>query len=256
MEGMALSLARTEGKTIGGRRSVAPSAMATARRVVRLGGMFSTELGIDLNAGDGEVARWFLAATLFGTRISAAVAERTFAVLDRAGVSAAGARHVAWEDLVELLDRGGYTRYDYRTATRLQQLSEVLDARYGGDVCAIERAASSAAQLEAELDALPGWGPVTVGVFLRELRGLWVHADPPLGELAIVAGHHLGLFGAVGEPRPLGAVRELARLGALSEASSLDRRDLECALVRLGLAHRRSVAGCPGGRRCRLLPAA
>ena len=67
-----------------------------ARRVVRtLGGRYSAELGIDVDAGDAEVERWFVAATLFGTRISARVAERTFSVLTGAGlVRLAQARHV------------------------------------------------------------------------------------------------------------------------------------------------------------------
>ena len=38
-----------------------------ARRVVgMLGGRYSAELGIDVDAGDAEIERWFLAATLFG----------------------------------------------------------------------------------------------------------------------------------------------------------------------------------------------
>ncbi len=28
-------------------------------------------------------------------------------------------------------------------------------------------------ELRAALDALPGWGPVTIRLFLRELRGVW-----------------------------------------------------------------------------------
>ena len=40
-----------------------------ARQVVgMLGGRYSAELGIDVDAGDAEIERWFLAATLFGTR--------------------------------------------------------------------------------------------------------------------------------------------------------------------------------------------
>lgn len=104
-----------------------------ARAVVALGGRYSSQLGIDVDAGDAEVERWFLAATLFGTRISAGVAERTFEVLDGAGLHrVAQARHIPWDDLVALLDRGGYTRYDFRTATRLQDLAEVIGERYDG----------------------------------------------------------------------------------------------------------------------------
>lgn len=224
---------------------MAPAAVDLARRVVLLGGTYSAELGIDLRGGEPEVARWFLASTLFGTRIPASTVERTFRVLDRGGVSVAGAREVPWDRLVELLDAGGYARYDYRTATRLQELSEALDSRYGGAVCSIEASVATPAGLEAALDALPGWGPVTVGVFLRELRGVWALADPPLGEPALAAGRHLGLFARQGEKE---------RLEAVAGAVGIDLRDLECALVRLFLAHRRTMAGCPGGRRCVALP--
>lgn len=91
-----------------------------ARAVVTtLGGRYSTELNIDVDAGDAEVEQWFLAATLFGTRISARVAARTFGVLREAGLRRiAQARRFSWEDLVTLLDKGGYARYDFRTATR------------------------------------------------------------------------------------------------------------------------------------------
>jgi hypothetical protein len=36
-----------------------------------LGGRYPAGLGIDLDARDAEIERWFVAATLFGTRISA-----------------------------------------------------------------------------------------------------------------------------------------------------------------------------------------
>jgi hypothetical protein len=231
--------------TMGVRTPVVPRAVAVVRRVAALGGMYSNELGIDLDEGDSEIARWFLAATLFGTRISGRTAERTFTVLDRAGVTAENAAEWAWTTLVELLDEGGYTRYDYKTATRLQELSRVLYDRYGGSVGAIESSVASAAELEVALDALPGWGVVTVDVFLRELRGIWRHADPPLSELVLGAGRHLGV---------LGGGEDLVRLRSLAQAASLDVRDVECALVRLGIAHHRAFGACPGGARCRFLP--
>jgi hypothetical protein len=224
---------------------VGAGTVAVARRVLRLGGMYSVELGVDLRRGEDQVARWFLAATLFGSRIPARTAVRTFTVLDAAGVTAANAGAVPWDRLVALLDEGGYARYDFRTATRLQALAGVLDARYGGSVGAVEAGAATPAELEAALDALPGWGPVTVGVFLRELRGVWALADPPPAPPALDAGRHLGLLAGRGGRR---------RLDALAAAAGADGRDLECALVRLALAHRRTMAACPGGARCRALP--
>lgn len=76
--------------------------ITVARQVViTVGGRYSTELGIDVDGGEAEVERWFMAATLFGTRISAAVAGRTFRVLDDAGLTRiAHARHVPWDERV------------------------------------------------------------------------------------------------------------------------------------------------------------
>ena len=86
------------------------------RRVVgRLGGRYSAELGIDVDAGDAEIERWFLAATLFGTRITAHIAARTFGVLAGAGVSRIGqARHISQGAFIAYLDEGDYARYDAR----------------------------------------------------------------------------------------------------------------------------------------------
>lgn len=213
------------------------------RRLLFLGGRFSTELGIHVEAGEAEVARWFLAATLFGTRIPTTIAERTFHVLDDAGVTVATARSFSWDDLVELLDRGGYVRYDYKTATRLHVLCDALVDRYGGRVGAISRRARTTGELEEALDALPGWGPVTIGVFLRELRGVWPRAAPPLDPRAAACAVHLGLV-------PARARDPLTRIRTLADSAGVDPRDLEGALVRAALAHHRGLEVCPGGRAC------
>jgi hypothetical protein len=71
----------------------APGAIELARRVLAvLGGRYSAELGLDVDAGDAQVERWFVAATLFGARIPARVAERTFGVLGAAGLARIGQR--------------------------------------------------------------------------------------------------------------------------------------------------------------------
>jgi len=213
------------------------------RRLVASGGRFSTALGIDVEGGEAEIDRWFLAATLFGARIPTTIAERTFLVLDEAGVTVATARAFTWDDLVALLDRGGYVRYDYKTATRLHALCNVLGEHYGGRVCAIPDNARTASELEKALDDLPGWGPVTVGVFLRELRGVWTLAAPALDPRAAACARHLGLIDERARD-PLGRVR------SLSSAAGVDPRDLEGALVRTALAHRAALNTCPGGRDC------
>jgi len=226
--------------------ALGPKASLADSIVRRFGGRYSSELGIDVDAGDAEVERWFLASTLFGTRISARIAERTFHQLTRAGInriSDAGGRD--WDTLVALLDAGGYTRYDFRTATRLQTLSQVVADRHAGDIGEIGRRYTDPAALVALLDDLPGWGPVTVGLFLRELRGVWPGAGLPLDPRAAEAARHLGMFN--GRERD-----ELARIKHIALQAGRDERDVEAALVRLSLAHRRTME-CPGGHRCVIL---
>jgi hypothetical protein len=228
--------------------AAAPSRASLCRLLIeRLGGRYSQEVGIDVDRGGEDVERWFLAASLFGARISAATAVRTYAVLAAAGVHTvadAGARSEA--DLVALLDEGGYARYDFQTSARLHALAAVLDRTWSGRVDTLGAALREPRHLEAELDRMPGWGPVTVRLFLRELRGVWPGARPELDPRAGEALAHLGLAQNAG----IGAVQRLASV------AHVDVRDLETALVRLALAHRGGFAGCPGGAECRALSAA
>lgn len=228
-------------------QGVADEAAELARGLVAARGCYSSELGIDVTAGDDEVERWFLAATLFGNRIAAAVAMQTFRVLDHAGIrTVADAGRATWDELVELLDAGGYARYDFRTASRLQGLARALEDHYQGRVSELARSTGSSAEVEAALDALPGWGPVTVRLFLRELRGVWPTADPPLDERARWAAVHLGLL-ADGERD------EMAHLAALAARAGSDPSTLESALVHVALAHRARRRSCPGRNKCFVL---
>lgn len=224
---------------------------AVARRVVdRFGGRFSTTLGIDVDAGDDEVERWFVAATLFGTRISATLAGRTFHVLDGAGLRRiADASGFTWDELVALLDTGGYARYDFRTASRLHTLADAVHERAGGSVATFGSDFNSYPALRDALDDLPGWGPVTVGLFLRELRTVWPGACPPLDPRAEEAARHLRLYDPATGRDPLGVIARL------SDEAGLDARDVEGGLVRLWLAHRHDLPGCPGGAACTRLAA-
>jgi hypothetical protein len=224
-----------------------------ARRVVvTLGGRYSAELGIDVDAGDAEVERWFLAATLFGTRIAGTVAERTFRVLASAGLTRIGqARHIPDDTFIGYLDEGGYARYDVQTVARLQALAEIIGTRYDGRAARIGQQHTSYPALRAALDALPGWGPVTIQLFLRELRGVWPGAQPPLDPRADYAARHLGLT-APDSPR-LASLGGLAWLTWLAAEARADPRDLESGLVRLTLAHHRSMGSCPGGDQCTVL---
>jgi hypothetical protein len=229
-------------------QAVDGQAATTARRLVRaLGGRFSPELGIDLDHGPDEVERWFLAATLFGTRIPARIAMRAYRSLADGGIrTVAGVAGASWDELVALLDAGGYVRYDFRTASRLQALERAVRERYGGRIASLGRTVRDPAEAEAAIDALPGWGPVTTRLFLRELRGVWPAAQPSIDPRAGWAASHLGLVAD-------GAATTVVRIGAVAGAAGLDLRDLEAALVRLALAHGRRRGVCQGGQSCFVL---
>ncbi len=210
---------------------------AASRRIRRLvedaGGRFSTELGLDLDRSETDVERWFLAATLFAAPIQATVAMRTWHVLGEAGVRTitdAGER--SWNDLVSLLDAGGYARYDLRTATRLHQLAETITRDHAGRITSLATETDPARVVSA-LRALPGWGPTTTAIFLRELRGVWPGADPAVDRRAIEAARRLRL--------PLGRVAERywSRLLEHAARAAVDARDLEAALIRRSLRARR-----------------
>jgi hypothetical protein len=209
--------------------------------VAVLGGRYSAELGIDVDASDAEVERWFLAATLFGARISARVAERAFGVPAAAGLARIGQlRHVSSGDLIAMLDAGGYARYDVRTAIRLLELSEVVDERYDGQGRGDRPQFPGLRGPERRLGRAARVGPVTIRLFLRELRGVRPGAGPQLDERALAAYHLEPLGGRPG-------VTDLARLAGVC---GLDVRDLESGLVRLDLVHGRAMARCPGGQAC------
>lgn len=88
--------------------------------------------------------------------------------------------------MVRLLDEGGYVRYDFKTATKLLDLARVLEEQYGGDLNRFHELASGHLDLVKCLQSLAkGIGPVTTGIFLREMRGIWEKANPLPGDLCI-----------------------------------------------------------------------
>jgi hypothetical protein len=232
---------------VGAHPDVAESVLVR-RLIEHLGGRYGTEMGIDVDAGADEIERWFLAATLFGSRISAAIAVRTARVLSQAGIrTVRDIPSIGESALVRLLDAGGYARYDERTAARLHALARVVGERYGGSIAPLGARVVVPTALEAELRDLPGWGPTTIRMFLRELRGVWPGAQPALDERTLEAAAHLGFLHAHDTPEALPALRALAR------HAGVDFRDLEVALSRLALRHGRRRQPCPGRSQCSVL---
>ena len=213
-------------------KTIAPNEWVTRR-----GGRYASELGIELAAPEaGERFKWFLAAVLYGTRISESLARRTWHEFAARGVlTPARILATGWDGLVAILDAGGYVRYDYKTATKLLEVCDALMRDYGGNLDVLHDAATDPCDLENRLKALgKGIGDTTVGIFLRELRGIWSRADPPLSPLALAAATALGYL----TPAVDDADRALVRLQKVWTAGGQPASafaEFEAALVREGL---------------------
>lgn len=157
--------------------------------------LYSEDLGIDLRQPDGRF-KWFLASLLFGARVDEGVAANTYMAFQKAGldslekITAAG-----WDELVLILDKGGYRRYDFSTATKLLRVMEGLVERYGPSKYPLEelrRQSADTKDLERRLQEFKGIGPVTTQIFLRELREPW-KVNPEVSSRELKMAEYLGL---------------------------------------------------------------
>ncbi len=213
----------------------------TEELLKHINGKFSAELGIDLSRPDsGSIFRWFLAAKLFGARISSGIAAKTYLEFEKCGaVTPEAILDAGWDGLVRILDNGGYARYDFSTATKLLEIMSCLEKDYGGSLNRLHEKAKDEKDLERRLKGLgKGIGDVTVNIFLRELRPVWEKARPGISGLALAAGQDLGLVQADEDPLPA-----LEKYWKNNMVAGKDFCDFEAALIRLGKDY------CRKGRR-------
>lgn len=153
---------------------------------------YSGELGLNLGKPKDRF-KWFLASMLFAKRISAEIAKRTYTEFERAGINTPEKiLDAGWDKLVEILDSGGYVRYDFSTATKLLEVSKSLKEKYGS-LENLHASAGDSGDLEKRLLEFRGVGPTTINIFLRELRSVWEKADPKVSRLAEDVAKKLGL---------------------------------------------------------------
>jgi len=189
---------------------------------------YSQELGLDLKTEEDRF-KWFLASLLFAKRISSEVAKRTYREFEKEGiVTPESITEAGWDKLVEVLDSGGYVRYDFSTASNLLEIASSLKEKYGS-LEALYIQSKDSKDLEKRLLEFKGVGPTTVNIFLRELKGVWEKARPQLSPLAKEVACKLGL----GE-------------------KEMELPNVESVLVRLNLEfckHRR-CSSCPVREEC------
>jgi hypothetical protein len=181
--------------------------------------LYSEELGIVLKRNtDGELFKWFLASILFGARISETIARNTYDSFRRHGLlTPEGIITAGWDFLVNpVMRQGGYVRYDEKTSSKMLKICEKFMREYGGSLKKLHREAKDSRDLESRLLDFYGIGPVTVNIFLRELRPYWEKADP----------------------EPLPVVKHIARRLKVN-LDSYDRKSLAFARLEAGLIRMR-----------------
>jgi endonuclease III len=183
---------------------------------------YSVELGLDLTKPEDRF-KWFLASVLFAKRISAETAKETYLYFEQEELTSPNAiLQAGWERLVEVLDSGGYTRYDFSTAANLLGIAKTLEEKYGS-LERLHAESSSPGDLESRLREFKGVGPVGVNIFLRELRGIWEKAKPKPSPMAVVTAQRIGLG-------PEDVERYESQLVRLNLEYCKKRRSSECPL--------------------------
>jgi len=226
--------------------------VAIAELVDKLGRPYHELLGINLKGSKkDQIFKWFIASSLFGARISETIAMKTYKQFEK-DCLLSPERIIArgWSRLVESLDRGGYTRYDFSTADDLLALSDLFIRGYGGDLNRLHDQAKDSADLEARLKEFRGVGDVTVNIFLRELRGIWKKASPRPGKHVILAARNLGIAKSA---RPAEALDELWQVWRANVVPRKTFVNFEVALSRLGrlYCNKSKCQECPVYRGCK-----
>lgn len=155
---------------------------------------YSEELGINLKSkNQREIFKWFLASILFAHRIPESIAIKTYKEFEKEKLlTPEKILDAGWDELVRVLDNGGYVRYDFSTASALLEITKNLKEKYGSLEELYEQAKNSN-ELELKLQEFKRVGPTAVNIFLRELRGIWKKANPSISEFVKLAAKNLDI---------------------------------------------------------------
>ena len=208
-------------------------------RVVRelvsaYGRTYAEEAGIRLADTPQPLYRLLVLSLLLSARIRASVAVAAARALHEDRLDTP--RRMAdadWQRRVDALGRGGYRRYDERTATQLGDGAERLDARWGGDLRRLhEEAGGDTGELKRLLQEEPGVGPAGADIFLREAQRVWPEVGPYLDGKALDGADRLGLPKDPQKLTELAGDTEPAVLAAALVRAALDKDVAEDCLQR------------------------
>ncbi|MFH9706627.1 endonuclease [Streptomyces luteogriseus] len=159
------------------------------------GRTYAAEAGITLKDTPQPLYRLLVLSHLLSARIRGSIALATARALHEAGLrDPRRMARASWQERVDALGRGGYRRYDERTATQLGEAAELLNDRWGGDLRRLRREADGEVpELRRLLQEFAGMGPAGAGIFLREAQGVWPETAPFLDAKALQGAERLEL---------------------------------------------------------------
>ncbi|MFE2353377.1 endonuclease [Streptomyces parvulus] len=211
------------------------------RRIVRAlvdahGRTYADEAGIRLRDTPQPLYRLLVLSHLLSARIRGSIAVATARALYDAGLRDPRRMAAAdWQERVDALGRGGYRRYDERTATQLGEAAALLTERWGGDLRRLRKeAGGDVAEERRLLREFPGVGPTGVDIFLREAQLVWPEAGPTLDRKALQGAERLGLPADPDRLLDLAGKTEPAVLAAALVRAAVDKGVAEDTLERAG----------------------
>ncbi|MFB4317916.1 endonuclease [Actinomadura sp. 21ATH] len=200
---------------------------AVVKRLMREAGRtYAEEAGIPLKDQPAALWKLLVLANLMSARITAGIALAAARELFEAGGGTPrGMGRLSWQDRVGALGRGHYVRYDESTATRLGEMAELVQDKYGGDLRRLpvtaERDVGRAGDLLREFK---GIGPTGVDIFCREAQAVWPWLRPYFDDQARKGADRLGL---PTDPEKLAAEvpgKELGRFAAALVRAARDKK--------------------------------
>ncbi|MFC8005186.1 endonuclease [Streptomyces olivaceus] len=200
------------------------------------GQTYADEAGIRLKDTPQPLYRLLVLAHLLSARISGSIAVAAARALGEAGLR--DPRRMAdadWQERVDALGRGGYRRYDERTATQLGEEAELLSDRWGGDLRRLrEEADGEVPEVRRLLQEFNGVGPTGADIFLREAQLVWPEAAPFVDRKALQGAERLGLPKDPDRLLGLAGNTEPAVLAAALVRAAVDKEVREDTLARAG----------------------
>lgn len=129
------------------------------------------EFDLDVLSGDTDMFRWFLLCYLFGKPIRSNAAVDTWRLFIEEGLDTPWSIAQASDrQLVRILHRGGYTRYQHVTARALHICMERLIKFYEGSLFLMLENSMDENEFAKRLQELHGVGPKVAEIFMRETQ--------------------------------------------------------------------------------------